>query len=84
MLSQSLLCSILPITLLTNELRPLDAAFLVSLQHVAASQQLGTIATGELLPPMDIHMLPQSVGCHEHQMTYGTLSVLPLPLPGTT
>ena len=51
MLSQSLLCSILPTTLLTNELRPLDAAFLVSLQHAVASQQLGTIAAGELLPP---------------------------------
>ena len=57
-LSQSLLCSILLTTLLTNELRSLDAAFLVSLQHVAASQQLGTIATGGLLPPVDIHMLP--------------------------
>ena len=26
---------------------------------------------------MDIHMLLQLVGCHEHHMTYGTLSVLP-------
>ena len=50
MLSQSLLCSILLTTPLTNELGPMDAAFLVSLQHAAASQQLGTIATVELLP----------------------------------
>ena len=40
MLSQSLLCSILLTTPLTNELRPLEAAFLVSLQHAAAGQQL--------------------------------------------